>query len=148
MKLRRMKYLEIQQRKFYKGIIYHNRFRYYDSKSVTYISKDPIGHAGNNSNAYTHDFNRMVDALGLDPFFRGTPIGFNGSNATQRIGITPVMTEPRVATIFANHSSNYGEAVVQIFDKGAIDSSKILDGNVLASFENKVGIDMLPNDLR
>ena len=67
MKLRIMKYLEIQQRKFYKGIIYHNRFRYYDSKSGIYISKDPIGLAGNNPNlyAYTHDSNTQVDPFGL-----------------------------------------------------------------------------------
>ena len=67
MKLRIMKYLEIQQRKFYKGIIYHNRFRYYDSNSVTYISKDPIGLAGNNPNlyAYVYDSNTQVDPLGL-----------------------------------------------------------------------------------
>ena len=46
----------------------HNRFRYYDSNSGTYISKDPIGLAGNNPNlyAYTHDSNTQVDPFGLD----------------------------------------------------------------------------------
>ena len=46
----------------------HNRFRYYDSNSGTYISKDPIGLAGNNPNlyAYTHDSNSWVDPFGLN----------------------------------------------------------------------------------
>ncbi|WP_295843108.1 glycohydrolase toxin TNT-related protein, partial [uncultured Apibacter sp.] len=51
------------------GGLYYNRFRYYDSNSGTYISKDPIGLAGNNPNlyAYTHDSNTMVDPFGLMP---------------------------------------------------------------------------------
>ena len=46
----------------------HNRFRYYDSNSGTYISKAPIGLAGNNPNlyAYTHESNTAVDSLGLN----------------------------------------------------------------------------------
>ena len=49
------------------GGLYYNRFRYYDSNSGTYISKDPIGLAGNNPNlyAYTHDSNSWVDVFGL-----------------------------------------------------------------------------------
>ena len=47
---------------------YYNRFRYYDSNSGTYISKAPIGLAGNNPNlyAYTHESNTAVDSLGLN----------------------------------------------------------------------------------
>ncbi len=50
------------------GGLYYNRFRYYDSNSGTYISKDPIGLAGNNPNlyAYTHDSNSWVDPFGLN----------------------------------------------------------------------------------
>ena len=46
---------------------YYNRFRYYDSNSGIYISKDPIGLAGNNPNlyAYVHDSNTQVDSFGL-----------------------------------------------------------------------------------
>jgi len=56
-----------REEKGYTGLD-HNRFRYYDSNSGTYISKDPIGLAGNNPNlyAYTHDSNSWVDPFGLD----------------------------------------------------------------------------------
>jgi len=39
--------------------LYYNRFRYYDCNIEGYISQDPIGLEGNNSNfyAYTHDSN-------------------------------------------------------------------------------------------
>ena len=52
----------------------HNRFRYYDSNSGTYISKAPIGLAGNNPNlyAYTHDSNSWVDPFGLDESLLGS----------------------------------------------------------------------------
>ncbi|WP_128331444.1 RHS repeat-associated core domain-containing protein [Apibacter sp. HY039] len=48
--------------------LYYNRFRYYSPQKGSYISKDPIGLAGNNPNlyAYTHDSNTMVDPFGLD----------------------------------------------------------------------------------
>ena len=50
------------------GGLYYNRFRYYDSNSGTYISKDPIGLAGNNLNlyAYTHNSNSWVAPFGLN----------------------------------------------------------------------------------
>jgi len=50
----------------------HNRFRYYDSNSGTYISKAPIGLAGNNPNlyAFVYDSN-TVDVFGLMELFRG-----------------------------------------------------------------------------
>ena len=48
--------------------LYYNRFRYYNPETGSYISKDPIGLAGNNPNlyAYVHDSNTMVDPFGLD----------------------------------------------------------------------------------
>ncbi|WP_286468069.1 RHS repeat-associated core domain-containing protein [Myroides sp. DF42-4-2] len=47
--------------------LYYNRFRYYDSNSGLYISKDPIGLAGNNPTmyAYVWDSNGQVDVFGL-----------------------------------------------------------------------------------
>ncbi len=48
--------------------LYYNRFRYYSPETGTYISKDPIGLAGNNPNmyAYTKDSNVWIDVFGLD----------------------------------------------------------------------------------
>ena len=59
----------------------HNRFRYYSPETGAYISKDPIGLAGNNPNAYgyVHDFNVWVDPFGLWTFPKlkiTTPDGF------------------------------------------------------------------------
>ena len=48
--------------------LYYNRFRYYNPQTGAYISKDPIGLAGNNPNlyAYAHDSNAFFDPFGLD----------------------------------------------------------------------------------
>ena len=47
--------------------LYYNRFRYYDPNAGSYISKDPIGLAGNNPTlyAYVSDVNYWNDVLGL-----------------------------------------------------------------------------------
>lgn len=131
------------------GLAY-NRFRYYSPESGTYISQDPIGLLGGNPTlyAYVGDKNWWVDVFGLDGnfLFRGTTEGYLGGRATQEIGITPTSTDPRIATIFANNSSKHGTAIVQIFNKEDIDSSKILERNTF-DFEKEVGINMLPNDL-
>ena len=47
--------------------LYYNRYRYYDFNTGGYISKDPIGLAGNNPNLYTYvkDSNFQIDTFGL-----------------------------------------------------------------------------------
>jgi RHS repeat-associated protein len=47
--------------------LYYNRFRYYDPDDGIYLSKDPIGLAGNNPTIYGYvkDVNNWVDAFGL-----------------------------------------------------------------------------------
>jgi len=47
--------------------LYYNRFRYYDSTTGLYISKDPIGLAWNNPTmyAYVWDSNGQVDVFGM-----------------------------------------------------------------------------------
>ncbi|GEJ43656.1 RHS repeat-associated core domain-containing protein [Chryseobacterium sp. ON_d1] len=47
--------------------LYYNRWRYYDSSSGLYISKDPIGLLGNNDTmyAFVSDTNTWVDIFGL-----------------------------------------------------------------------------------
>jgi RHS repeat-associated protein len=47
--------------------LYFNRFRYYNCKSVLYISQDRIGLAGNNLNffGYVFDSNSQFDSFGL-----------------------------------------------------------------------------------
>ncbi|MGM5629394.1 RHS repeat-associated core domain-containing protein [Apibacter raozihei] len=47
--------------------LYYNRFRYYNPQTGLYLSKDPIGLAGNNPNlyAYVDDSNVEMDPFGL-----------------------------------------------------------------------------------
>lgn len=54
------------------GLAY-NRFRYYNPKSGSYISQDPIGLAGGilNLYGYVNDTNAWIDFLGLAPWGRG-----------------------------------------------------------------------------
>ena len=51
------------------GGLYYNRFRYYDSGSGVYISRDPISiEGGLNIYAYVKDSNILVDIFGLTDF--------------------------------------------------------------------------------
>ena len=57
--------------------LYYNRFRYYDSNTGTYISKDPIGlHGGIQLYCYVHDTNAWIDPFGLAK--RGPKTGGKG----------------------------------------------------------------------
>jgi len=86
--------------------------------------------------------------LGIDDaanlFFRGTSEGFAGSPTLQEIGVTPVSTDPVVATIFAIEAENYGRGVVHIASRSDLAGVEILKGNVLAHLEREVGIGILP----
>ncbi|MGM5629404.1 HNH/ENDO VII family nuclease [Apibacter raozihei] len=68
--------------------LYYNRFRYYSPQTGAYLSKDPIGLAGDNPNAYayTYDSNTELDPLGLDIF---NPIDWtapsNGTGYTYKV---------------------------------------------------------------
>ena len=59
--------------------LYYNRFRYYDPNTGTYISKDPIGLAGNNPTLYGYvgDCNKWTDMFGLDMLALPAPTGKN-----------------------------------------------------------------------
>ena len=79
-------------------------------------------------------------------YFRGTTEGYEGNASLQRIGITPVSTDPLVSTLFATEAERYGKGVVYIASASDLDNVAILEGNVLNDLENEVGIDMLPKD--
>ena len=86
--------------------------------------------------------------LGVDDaanlFFRCTSEGFAGSPTLQEIGVTPVSTDPVVATIFATEAENYGRGVFHIASRNDLAAVEILQGNVLADLEREVGINRLP----
>ncbi len=52
--------------------LYYNRFRYYDPSTGAFISKDPIGLAGNNPTlyAYVKDVNKATDVFGLYIYYQ------------------------------------------------------------------------------
>ena len=77
-------------------------------------------------------------------FFRGTSEGFAGSPTLQEIGVTPVSTDPVVATIFATEAENYGKGVVHITSRRDLAGVEMLKGNVLAHLEREVGLNILP----
>jgi filamentous hemagglutinin len=76
--------------------------------------------------------------------FRGTSEGFPGSPNLQRIGVTPVTTNPAVAAVFGTASSQFGNGIVQIALPGDIDVIDIIPGNVLAGVEQEVGVSLPP----
>jgi hypothetical protein len=78
--------------------------------------------------------------------FRGTSEGFPGSAGVQRIRLTPVSEDPVVATIFATEAENYGRGIVFIATEAALAGVTAVEGNVLASLEREIGLEMTPFD--
>jgi hypothetical protein len=76
------------------------------------------------------------------PLFRGTTKGWPGSDAIQKVAVTPTSTDPGVATIFATHASQFGDAVVQIAMPEDIAGAQLFRGYIASEFER--GVDMLP----
>jgi RHS repeat-associated protein len=77
--------------------------------------------------------------------FRGTTEGFEGSNASQQIPITPTSSDPGVATIFSIAASKNGKGIFQIAlpsDLGNVTYST----NVLQTMEKEIGVGIKPAD--
>ncbi|WP_236545628.1 RHS repeat domain-containing protein, partial [Tenacibaculum maritimum] len=73
--------------------LYYNRFRYYSPDTGTYISKDPIGLAGDMPNMYSYvsDSNTWIDPFGLEGILeifsdspKGDPIGHAFIGVTEK----------------------------------------------------------------
>ena len=79
-------------------------------------------------------------------FFRGTSEGFVGGRATLATGVTPVATDPLVATLFAIESSRYGNGVVHLIPRSAV-ADAITGGNYLAHLESEIGVRLLPAEV-
>ncbi|MET9259497.1 RHS repeat-associated core domain-containing protein [Amycolatopsis sp. NPDC004079] len=129
--------------------LYHNRARYYSPGDQRFLSQDPLGFAGGDSNLYAYVTNQptnLTDPLGAKPqaLFRGTTRGYPGSEGTQRVGVTPTSTDPGVAATFATHSQQFGEAVVQIALPGDLAGVATYEGYIASEFE--VGVDLAPNE--
>jgi filamentous hemagglutinin len=78
--------------------------------------------------------------------FRGTTPGFPGNPVLQQFGITPASTDPLVATVFALEGRTIGgDAVVLTGGMRRFRAGDIDLGNVRASLEREVQVNMRPN---
>ncbi|MCW7946789.1 type IV secretion protein Rhs [Streptomyces hygroscopicus] len=134
--------------------LHYNYFRHYDPETARYLTPDPLGLApAPNPAAYVHNPYTWADPLGLAPsgcpeeehLFRGTTKGFNASENTQISGFTPTSTDPGVATAFARHSEQFGESVVQLIPRSALEGVDTMPGYIRA--EAEVGVNLPASEL-
>ncbi len=82
----------------------------------------------------------------VDPaLFRGTSVGYAGSPGTQKVGITPTSTDPGVATIFATHSEQFGQGVVQVAKSGNPNLAGVARYPGYIAAEAEVGVEVVPD---
>jgi hypothetical protein len=89
--------------------------------------------------------NAMVrSTIGGNYVFRGTSLGYEGNTSTIAAGVTPVTTDPSVATLFATESSRFGPGVVQIANRSDL---ALQQGNWFAELERELAAPGTPSDL-
>ncbi|MEU5412047.1 putative T7SS-secreted protein [Streptomyces clavifer] len=127
--------------------LHYNFHRYYDPETARYLTPDPLGLApAPNPVAYVSNPHAWIDPYGLfgcpeeEHLFRGTTRGYDASDGTQASGYTPTSTDPGVATLFARHSDQFGEGIVQLFPRGALEGIPLERGVIRAEAEIAVGL--------
>ncbi|MFD0291276.1 putative T7SS-secreted protein [Streptomyces sp. NPDC127118] len=127
--------------------LHYNFHRYYDPETARYLTSDPLGLApAPNPAGYVSNPHAWIDPYGLfgcpeeDHLFRGTTRGYGASDGTQASGFTPTSTDPGVATLFARHSEQFGEGIVQLFPRSALDGVPLERGVIRAEAEIAVGL--------
>jgi hypothetical protein len=80
-----------------------------------------------------------------DFYYRGTTREWPGSEALQSLNLTPVTTDPLIATLFALESSRFGEGVVYLCLKSEV-AEMIDSGNVLSELERELVIGVSPKE--
>lgn len=77
--------------------------------------------------------------------YRGTCPGWPGSGPVQSVRMTPVTTDPLVATLFALECLRHGPSVVHLASKGSV-AQIIGCGNRFADLECEIGLAVTPLD--
>ena len=80
-----------------------------------------------------------------DFYYRGTTRDWPGSEALQSLNLTPVTTDPLVATLFAIESSRFGEGVVYLCRTSTV-AELIGSGNVLSELERELVVGVSPKE--
>jgi hypothetical protein len=80
-----------------------------------------------------------------DFFYRGTSRNWPGSQALQLLNLTPISTDPLVATLFAVESARFGEGVVYMCRRSAV-AELIAPGNVLSELERELVVGVSPKE--
>ncbi|WP_327117644.1 DUF6531 domain-containing protein [Streptomyces sp. NBC_01341] len=120
--------------------LHYNYFRHYDPETARYLTPDPLGLVpAPNPSTYVLNPYTWTDPLGLSPcpphLFRGTTTGFDGSPGVQRHGITPTSSDPGVASVFATQAERFGDAIVEIYPRGALDGVPVHQGYIAREAE-------------
>jgi hypothetical protein len=79
-------------------------------------------------------------------YFRGTSKGFPGSTGVQRLGVTPVSTNPAIATTFATGAEQFGEGVVYIATPEDLTGVEVGPGDYLAELESSASVWTTPSE--
>ncbi|MFF8287688.1 putative T7SS-secreted protein [Streptomyces sp. NPDC016309] len=127
--------------------LHYNLHRYYDPETGRYLTSDPLGLApAANSVTYVPNPHSQIDPFGLfgcpeeEHLFRGTTEGYNASVNIEKSGFTPTSTDPGVAATFARHSEQFGDAVLQLIPRSALEGVPMERGFIRAEAEVGVGL--------
>ncbi|WP_406461332.1 DUF6531 domain-containing protein [Streptomyces sp. NBC_00111] len=120
--------------------LHYNYSRHYDPETARYLTPDPLGLVpAPNPSTYVLNPHTWTDPLGLSPcpthLFRGTTRGFEGSPGVQRHSITPTSSDPGVASVFATQAERFGDAIVEIYPRGALDGVPVHQGYIAREAE-------------
>jgi hypothetical protein len=77
--------------------------------------------------------------------YRGTTVDWQGNECLQRERLTPITSDPLVATIFGLECARHGRAVIYLANASAA-AEFLLPGNVLAELECELVVSMPPRE--
>jgi hypothetical protein len=89
----------------------------------------------------------MRSSLPTHHIYRGTSVGWAGSDAIQQLGVTCTSSDPLVATLFAINCQRYAEGVVQVARFEQVNGI-CANSNVLSHLECEITIAVSPAEFQ